>query len=521
VTDTTPANGATGVARKNAIVLTFSTTLDAATLGVGTISLTTAATGIQAYVASVAGNKLTITPLIPLAAALAYRLTVGTGLRGAGGESLTEPVTMTFTTADRRWQTASRLEPVGPTTAERPKVVADAKGNAIAVWQRRDGQTRSIWSNRFTVGTGWGMPVQISTIASATSVTDGAEIDVDASGNVIAVWDQSDDGIFRIWSNRYIAGIGWGTAVRIQTRTSTTGNALIPHVAFDALGNALAVWEQSESGVLGIWSNRYSAGGDWGTAVPVETNPGDAGGVRIAFDDLSGRAFAVWSQRVGTCTCIWSNQFTVAGGWGTPQMIASGTGVNALTPQISVDGFGNAYAVWTESDGVQFDIWSNRFRAGADWDTAVKIDDRTGGAGAPQVVADLSGSAYAVWVQQGQPGSPAVNIHWNLYKPGTGWGTAGLLAPATDIPTGTGGSPAIALDPNGIAHALWEHDDGARTHVRSSRLMPAGAWTQPLDTGSTDAAASPAIAVDPSGDVTAVWEQGDGAGVAVWANRFE
>jgi len=148
------------------------------------------------------------------------------------------------------------------------------------------------------------------------------------------------------------------------------------------------------------------------------------------------------------------------------------------------------------------------------------IDDHTGGAGSPKIVADLSGNAYAVW-EQTLPHSPGTNIRWNLYKAGTGWGTAGLIAPATDTPGGTGGNPEIAFDPNGIAVAVWEHDDGVRTLVRSSHFIPANGWSDPVDAGSTELAASPTLAADPNGDVTAVWEQGDGTGVAVWSNRFE
>jgi hypothetical protein len=520
VTNMTPANGATGVSRKNSVVLTFSTTLDIATLSSTTVSLTTA-TGVQAIITSVAGNTMTVTPLIALAPLIPYRVTIGVGLRGARGEALTGPITASFTTADRQWQTATRLEPVGPTTAEEPKVVADKRGNVIAVWQRRDGQTRSIWSNRYTAGAGWATPVQISTMTNATSSANNPEIDLDVSGNAAVVWDQLDNGVFSIWSNRYIIGTGWGTAVQIQTRTNTTGNALGAHIAFDGLGNALAVWAQAESGVLGIWSNRYTAGGNWGTAVPVEQNSGDADSPQVAFDFTSGKAFAIWNQGDGACKCIWSNQYTPGNGWGTPKMIASGTAQSAFLPQIAVDGFGNAYAVWTQSDdGQQFDIWANRFAAGGAWGSAVIIDDHTGGAGTPKIVADLNGNAYVVW-EQTQPTALGLSIRWNRYMAGTGWGTAGLIAPATD-PTGTtGGNPQIAFDPNGIAHAVWEHDDGTRTHVRSSRLMPASGWAQPLDTGSTDSAAEPAIAADPSGDLTAVWEQLDGAGVSVWSNRFE
>jgi hypothetical protein len=522
VTNTAPANGATGVGRKGSVVLNFSTTLDVTTLGFDTVSLTTAA-GNQPVIASVAGNQLTVAPLIALAPLLSYRVTINVGLRGTNGATLGAPIVLNFTTADRQWQTPTRIEPVGPTTAERPRVAVDHQGNAIAVWQRRDGVTRSIWSNRYAIGTGWGTAVQISAPAGSDTNADQPEIGVDVSGNATVVWEQSDNGVSRIFTNRYVAGTGWGTPLGVQTRTAVTGDAFAPHVAVDAFGNAVAAWTQLEGGLFEVWSNRYTSGGTWGTAVAVETNPGNAEDARVAFDSTTGRVFAVWSQAAGTsCQCIWSNQYTVGSGWGTPRMIASGSALRAFIPQIAVDGFGNAYAVWTESDdGQHFDITANRFAAGGDWDAPVMIDDHTGGSGPPKIVADLNGNAYVVW-EQTQPTAPGATIRSNVYKAGTGWGTAARIAPATDVASGTGGNPAIAFDPNGVAHVAWEHDDGVQIHMRSSRLTPPSSdWGAPADARSTASVAGPQLAVDTTGDVTAVWEQTDGDGVAVWSNRFE
>src|SRR5215510_10145841 len=65
LTSATPANGATSVARNGSIVLTFSTTLDPATVA-RNVSLTTAA-GNQTVITSFAGNTLTVAPLNKLA----------------------------------------------------------------------------------------------------------------------------------------------------------------------------------------------------------------------------------------------------------------------------------------------------------------------------------------------------------------------------------------------------------------------------------------------------------------------
>jgi hypothetical protein len=126
------------------------------------------------------------------------------------------------------------------------------------------------------------------------------------------VWEQSD-GTFStdIWSNRFIAGTGagtgWGTATLIET--DNAGPAAMPQIAIDASGNALAVWLQWDGTRYSILANRYTASQGWGTAALIETdNAGDAGSPQIAFD-ANGNALAVWRQYDGTRYNIWSNRF--------------------------------------------------------------------------------------------------------------------------------------------------------------------------------------------------------------------
>ena len=61
----------------------------------------------------------------------------------------------------------------------------------------------------------------------------------------------------------------WGTAELIKT--DSTASATFPQVAFDANGNALAVWREFEVANFNIYSNRYVAATGWGTAELIET----------------------------------------------------------------------------------------------------------------------------------------------------------------------------------------------------------------------------------------------------------
>ena len=71
----------------------------------------------------------------------------------------------------------------------------------------------------------------------------------------------------------------------------------------------------------------------------------------------------VWYQYNGTCFNIWSNRYTAATGtWGTAELIEADNAGDARYPQVAVDSSGNAVAVWQQSDGTRYNIWSNVYR---------------------------------------------------------------------------------------------------------------------------------------------------------------
>ncbi|MCP5035671.1 MAG: hypothetical protein GY939_28055, partial [Actinomycetia bacterium] len=217
-----------------------------------------------------------------------------------------------------------------------------------------DGTRHNIWSNRFN-GTSWGTAELIETDNAGGAFN--PQIAFDSSGNVIAVWWQSDGTRPNIWANRF-DGTSWGIAELIET--DNAGGAYYPQIAFDSSGNAIAVWQQDDgTSNKDIWSNRFD-GTSWGTAELFEDDSGDAGSPQIAFDS-SDNAIAVWSQSdgVGTSRNIWANRFDGTS-WGTAELIETDAG-DAYRAQIAFDSSGNAIAVWLQTDDTHNSIWFNRF----------------------------------------------------------------------------------------------------------------------------------------------------------------
>lgn len=381
-----------------------------------------------------------------------------------------------------------------------PQTAADGNGNLISVWGEMvsGGLRWDIWSNRYTAGVGWGTPQLVET-DSTNSASATVKVAMDRQGNAMVVWAQTDGTRYNIWARRYDAAAGWQTAQLIET--TNTGGVIDPDVAMDPNGNAIAVWAQSDGTRNNIWANRYVVGMGWGTAVLIETtNTGHAGGVDVGMD-TAGNAIAAWGQSDGTRYNIWANRYVVGTGWGTAQLIEaiSTNGSMPLSARIAVDTSGNAIAVWNMSDGTRDNIWANRYVVGSGWGTAQLIEsDNAGPATSPDLDMDGAGNATVIWSQSN---GSIYNVWTNRYTVGPGWGTAGMLS--------AGSVPRIDVDVNGNAVAIWTLSNGTYNDVWAARHVAGTGWQPAViieNNNGGNAGGHSAIALD-SGAVVATWSE--------------
>ena len=413
--------------------------------------------------------------------------------------------------SDKEWGTAEIIETDDSADAWNPQVGVDGNGNAVAVWYQFDGTRLDVWSNRYVAGVGWRTAQLIETenIGSAQS----PQVAVDGNGSAVAVWCQSDGaGFDHIWSSRYVAGIGWILPQFIEEEGI---EPLDPQVGIDGLGNAVSVWQESDGIRYSLYSGRYIAGIGWGTAQLIETDDsGDAANQQIRVD-RSGNAIAVWQQHDGTRNNIWSSYYIAGIGWILPQLIETDNSGDAARPEIDLDGSGNAVAVWNQSDGARDSIWSNRYIVGSGWGTAQLIEtDDSVDASYAEVAVDESGNAVVVWLQwDGIRG----DLWSNRYVVGSGWGTAELIE--TDD-SGSTGSAEVGVDGNGNAVAVWYQSDGTRFSIWSNCYVVGSGWgtAELIETDDTGNAGIAQIAVDGSGNAVAVWYQSDGTRDSIWSN---
>lgn len=409
--------------------------------------------------------------------------------------------------AEKSWRGAASIE-AGAGGANEPQIAFDTQGNAIAVWYQADGAVLNIMANRYKAGIGWGTATLIEQGANSAYLP---KIAMDAQGNAIAVWLQSDGRFDRIMVNRFTPLAGWTGEVAIDTGTSDA--FFHPQIAMDASGNALVVWPQRDGATLSIMANRYDAALGWGVAAPIETGAETATSPQVAMD-ANGNAIAVWHHRDATSFSVIANRYTAGIGWGNAQAIEASPN-NAVNPQVAFDAQGRAMAIWAQFDGTDYSVMANRYTPVSGWGTASAIETRAGQALSPMLAINANGDAFAVWFQAD---GAIYSIMANRYTPASGWGTAELIESAAIDAF----DPRIAIDKNGNALAVWMQTDGFISSIVANRYTAGVGWgvAAVIKAGAGNVL-SAQLAMDPQGNAFAVWGQdGGGNDYNIMANGF-
>jgi hypothetical protein len=211
------------------------------------------------------------------------------------------------------WVGERVIERINNGNANNPQIAMDTtSGNAVVTWLQTDGARKDLRSNLFafaetgSANGGWGaipalvekddtsnvnqhqlsyksaQPVVVWTqnnkvLLSRFSRTTGGWTDAELVGasengsipfsialaedldaNALVLWVQSVSGRATVLANRFRSGIGWGGVTAIDGG-ALAGPAVIPRVAMDAKGNAVAVWQQSVTNSLAdLWGNIFT-----------------------------------------------------------------------------------------------------------------------------------------------------------------------------------------------------------------------------------------------------------------------
>lgn len=418
-------------------------------------------------------------------------------------------VTATFAAASAAaWSDTALVSAPG---ADQPRVVIDAAGNATAIWRQRDGgvSRHSVWASRRPAGGAWSAPVAVE--SSDNDIPHAALAVEPASGRVMAVWGELTNGGIEVRARPADATGTWGTTALISAAGRNVGSV---HVGMDAAGNAVAVWSQTDTGSTNsVWSNRYAVASGWGSAVRV-ANDGEQDLDPSLAVAGNGQAVVVWS-RLGSG--IWANRADANGNWGTRTQLAAGLiNVNVGSPRVAADASGSAMAVWAQSaissGQVVTNLVSKRWSNGAWSTTATPLYTpvATDVLSEVRLAVNAQGRFVAAWAQ-------ADNRVRAVLSDGAGaWGSP-TVARAAGSDT-LSSLPSIGIDGFGDMFVVWAQRQATSSidDVWLNRFT-GGAWgAAALHQQDGEATATPRLAMNDRGDAVAVWIRygSDGSRVA-------
>jgi hypothetical protein len=391
----------------------------------------------------------------------------------------------------------------------RPHVAVDAAGNAVAIWERHVGGEEIVEATERPAGGDWSEPEVISLPGEEGQ---RSLVTIDAAGNAIAVWitDESPTE-FVVRSAARPPGGEWSEPEDVSDSIS---EAATPWLALDAASEAVAIWTTFDSAdrivqgavrsAEGVWSepDDLSEAGQFVT--PLETPD-------VAIDG-AGNAIAVW-KLLGANHIVQAAVRPADGDWEEPDDL-SAPGQEAGEPAVTMNEAGEAVAVWTRLDGIDT-IQAAVRPADGDWTDPDDLSNASQNAGEPDVAIDEAGDAVAVWSRY--DGSNF--IAQAAVRPAGGeWGEPDELS----TPGQTAVSPVVAMNTAVGAVAMWYRDDGANFRVQATVRPPDGEWPKP-DTLSTagEGAAFPEVALDAAGNAFAVFGLNGVGGPVVQATGYD
>ncbi len=153
--------------------------------------------------------------------------------------------------------------------------------------------------------------------------------------------------------------------------------------------------------------------------------------------------------------------------------------------------------------------------AQAGWTTAKRLTWNSGHSYYPAIAVGPSGQLHIVW-QDSAPGN------WQIYyKRSTDGGTTWSAARRLTWTSGGSMSPAIAVDPDGRVHMLWNDATSGNDEIYYTKSADGGdTWaTKKRLTWTSGGSTNPAIAVDSSGHLHAVWHDNTPANFEIYYKR--
>jgi hypothetical protein len=324
-----------------------------------------------------------------------------------------------------------------------PRVAMGADGAALVVWQR-NGRVEA--RARSPAGV-WG-PVETLSEAGEQVRALSHQVAMGAGSDALVVWERFDGTTGRTKALRARARSAAGLFGPIERISPRDELASQPQVATDADGNALVAWKGSNGTDSLIQARARSAAGVWGRTKTLSEPGQDARSPQVAIDG-DGNAVIFWSRSDGMNTRVQARARSATGIWGVVEALSE-AGQSAALERVAMNADGTALIVWSSGGQIQA---RTRSTAGVLGPVQTLSTARPGAAFNPQVAIDASGNAVIVWQIEGPTSRP-----WLYRLQARALSAAGELGPVqtlTEVGEQPAQDPHVAMSADGAALVIW------------------------------------------------------------------
>ena len=292
-------------------------------------------------------------------------------------------------------------------------------------------------------------------------------IAVGKQGKIYAVWRAArfwpgdGDIYFAVWEP---GATSWTPGVRVNNDAGSA-NQRAPAIAVDSDDNVHIIWQDHRNGTQDpdiYWAKRFAQSGTWSQNKRVNNDtPGAVQANPSITVDKSNNAFAIWQDSRNGHHIYAAKLAANSAVWGLNRRVtpANATDPGPQNPDIAVDGYGFAYAVWEDySSGAQNpDIYFALHPPGnAAWVPMMRVNDDTGKAvqRTPAIAASDTGVVYAVWedFRNGFTDSD-IYLSWWIFGD-VSWHSNRRVN--SDPGTTPQNLPDIAVDGDRNAYVIWQ-----------------------------------------------------------------
>ncbi|MFK7888897.1 MAG: LamG-like jellyroll fold domain-containing protein, partial [Gammaproteobacteria bacterium] len=289
------------------------------------------------------------------------------------------------------------------------QVAMDDNGNFVVVWQSvgQDGSGAGVYAQRYDAGgVAQGSEFRVNTVTLGNQSL--PSVSMASDGSFAVSWTDDRSGNGDVYVQRFDAsGVAQGSEIVVNS--TTTNTQAYSSIAMDASGNMVVLWESDQSGDSDIFAQRYNASGvAQGSEFQVNTHTLSAQWNSVVAMADNGSFVVVWeseAQDAGGSAGIYAQLYNASGvAQGSEFRVNEVSSTNQTVPHVAMDASGRFIVTWKSDlqDGSDSGVYARLFDVdGTALGDEVLVNTTTLGIQSLPSVAHTNDQAVVTWYGNG------------------------------------------------------------------------------------------------------------------------